>query len=716
MMAKPTHSATSTPAEPLFTGLLREDLKLYPAPFDRESGPAWTVHDPLRNRFFRLGWLDKTLFTHWNNGKVAAIIQQVRQQAGQQVTQQQVEQMHRFLSQNNLLVAADAPSARTLWRRRQSTTPSTGLKLLHHALFFKIPLLHPDPLLRRLLPWVNFIYSRTFLLVLGLLGLGGLYLSAREWDRFQASFHFILSPHGAMWYLGALLLVKIVHELGHALTACRLGCRIPTMGVAFMVFFPLLYTDTSEAWKLNNHRARMAIGMAGVAAELMVALLATLLAHFLAPGAPRDSLIFLATVTWITSLVINASPFMRFDGYYLLADYLGMDNLQERAFALGRWQLRAWLLGVKTPPPEAFSPRRRWLLLGYAYATWLYRLLLFFGIALLVYHLLFKLAGLVMMAVELIWFIARPIWRELQGWWRIRSSLAWTIHTLTTLLAVVGLMLFVLVPWQGEITLPGLKTSSQQLQLYPPASSRLRHVAIKRGDRVAAGELLLVLESPDLKQKTGQIDARIAALEWKLNQAHTQPILLENSAIMQREMAGLLTEREGLGQQADKLTITAPFDGMITDIMPGLHPGRWLSAHDPVITLVDLQTVHLEGLIAEADIQRLSLQSIGTFQPHLFQEPATEVRLTAIAPAAISALKKPYFAAHLGGEVPVWQDGRGALIPYESFYRLTFQSLSPLPTLRHEQPGRITLPVEKRSLLNQLTTTVAQVFIRESGF
>ena len=68
------------------------------------------------------------------------------------------------------------------------------------------------------------------------------------------------------------------------------------------------------------------------------------------------------------------------------ADWLGIPNLQDRAFAFGQWRMRSCSLRRVCLPPEAVGPSSRQVLVGYAWSIWLYRLVLFTGIALTVYH------------------------------------------------------------------------------------------------------------------------------------------------------------------------------------------------------------------------------------------------------------------------------------------------------------------------------------------
>jgi putative peptide zinc metalloprotease protein len=217
-------------------------------------------------------------------------------------------------------------------------------------------------------------------------------------------------------YAITLVGVKLLHEFGHGLVAKRHGCRVPTMGLAFMVLWPMPYTDTNEAWKLADHWQRLQIAAAGVATELIVAVWATLAWGLLPDGDLRSAAFLLATTTWVSTLLVNCSPFMRFDGYFVLSDFLEMPNLHARAFALARWRLREALFSLGAEPPEPFTPWRARALQLFAYAVWVYRLVLFLGIAALVYSFFIKLVGILLFAVEILWFVLMPIAAELKVW------------------------------------------------------------------------------------------------------------------------------------------------------------------------------------------------------------------------------------------------------------------------------------------------------------
>ncbi|WP_373925084.1 site-2 protease family protein, partial [Duganella vulcania] len=436
--------------------VLRQELSLHPGPVQADGSPSWTLHDPSVNRFYQLGWASFEILQRWHLGSAERILAALRAETTLQLAPDDIDAVLAFLGRHELLVAATAEQGAQLWRRRQAGRPSRAMWLLKNYLFFRVPLLRPEALLQALLPYCAWLFRPRFWWAMGgalLLALG---LLSRRWDEFTHTFSNYGGWTAALGVGAALSLAKVLHELGHALTARRFGCRVPAMGVAFLVMMPVLYTDTNEAWKLRSRRQRLLIGGAGMLAELALAVCATLLWCVLPDGPLRAGAFLLASTTWLATLAVNASPFMRFDGYFLLADYVGLPNLHSRAFALALWRLRRWLLGLDDPAPEHFPAATRRKLVLFAWATWLYRLVLFLSIALLVYHLFFKALGILMLFVELGWFIARPIVGELMLWWRRRAELRWCRASRRSALLLALLTGWLVLPWQAEVAAPAV--------------------------------------------------------------------------------------------------------------------------------------------------------------------------------------------------------------------------------------------------------------------
>ncbi|MBF0357930.1 MAG: HlyD family efflux transporter periplasmic adaptor subunit [Magnetococcales bacterium] len=695
---------------------LRNDLILYSGPARSDGSPTWTIYDPIRHRFFRLGWIEHAILSNWAVGKVGDIIAAVHHQAGLLVTQINIGEMLSFLTHNDLLLRDDPTAIKSLLQSYQNRKPGLLQSLLHNYLFFRIPLIKPDRFLQTTLPLIKFFYSRVFLTILGLLAVSGLYLTARQLEAFTDSFLYFFNIEGLIWYGGTIFLAKSLHELGHAYTARYYGCPVPIMGIAFLVMWPVLYTDTSGAWKLSSRRARLAIGGAGMAVELSLAVLATFLWHFLPEGAPRSGAVLLATVTWFTTLLVNLNPFMRFDGYYLLADYLGMANLQERSFALARWRLREILFGFGKPPPELFTYKQQQILLLFAYGAWLYRLLLFIGIALLVYHMFFKLAGIILMAVEIAWFIGRPLKLELSHWWKNRQQLHWNRNSITTLLLAIFLLTIITIPWQGQVEAPAIQKAKSHLIIYPSVSAQVQHVFIKRDQHVAAGELLIKMHNPDLQYRFELINKKIAALQWEIDHAISRRDVLQQQLVIQEKLLKLMAEKRGIEELGEEMKITAPFSGVVVELQEGLYPGRWCSGSTPMLELTEDGAATVEAVVSEEDIGRITPATIGTFYPDHPEITPFSVRVLHIYTTALSSFDEPFFASLFGGSIPAQRDDSGAVIPVGAYYRLilepTEENISTAMTL----PGRVVLATKEETLLQRLWTTIAAVLIRESGF
>jgi putative peptide zinc metalloprotease protein len=480
----------------IFLPPLREELKLLPAAANHDGSLAWMVQDPINNSFFRIGWLDFEMLLRWACGSPEKIVNSVNNETTLDIEVTDVNDLKHFLEQNGLLQASSQEAIDQLREHAKLLNKGFINWMLHHYLFFRIPLFHPQVWLASLIPWLGWIFTRTTAIAVIFLTLVGIFLAARQWETFSNTFVDQLTWSGLLGYSVALVFAKALHEMGHAVTATRYGVRVAHMGVALLVMFPMLYTDTSESWKLSNPRQRLAIASAGIITELALAGLATFAWSLSPDGAIKSALFFLATTSWLLTLLVNVSPFLRFDGYFILMDAIDFPNLHQRSGEFTRIWLRRVLLGFNDDWPEDIQGNGRTFLIVFAIMTWLYRLVVFLGLALLVYYFFFKVLGIILMVVELIWFIWRPIWSELSVWRErkseIKTSRAWIAYALLGIILVV-----ILVPWHTGIRGPGWVHPERLHVLYSPLPGRL--VSLPESENVTSGQPLFILESPDLR-------------------------------------------------------------------------------------------------------------------------------------------------------------------------------------------------------------------------
>jgi len=705
---------------------LRNDLKLLPAPPQDNGSPTWTLHDPVCNSFYRIGWLEFELLARWHISDKDKIIQDILEKTPLNVTHDEIEIFYRFLSVNSLLQPSTPLLMNQLKNKITRPRERFSLWLLKHYLFIRIPLLSPDRFLELTLPIVKIFVSCTFLYIIGFALFLSFFLIMRQWDTFTHTFLYFFSVQGIIWYALAIFISKLIHELGHAYTSKYYGINIPTMGVALLVLFPMLYTDNSEAWKLKSRISRMIIVAAGTLAELVIAVFATLLWSFLPDGHLRSACFILATVTWISSLFMNLSPFMRFDGYYLLSDFLDIPNLQDRAFAMGKWYLRKILLGISAPSPEKFSEQRRRFLILFAYATWLYRLILFTAIAIMVYHLFFKMLGLFFFAVEIGWFVIFPVYRELQVWWKSRESLGCNGNVIISLLLLLLFILILIIPWKTANFVPAILKSAACTRIYPPYSACIQDMPIKNGDYVKAGDLLFELSSPQLEFKEKQAEIRINNLNEQLTQFLSNAEQTDQAQIIQQQLAEALTQLQGYSIQKRQLRITAPSDGIIMDMADGLAPGIWVNKRQLLALMIDRKKRIIEGYLAEDMLENVSTGNIAGFYMESGDNNAISCIVHEIDPTGSGSLKEPYLASTYGGDLPVRYGVHGdislhentapPLISHKSLYRIIL-----IPEYIPDLPcqivrGAVRIKGKPQSLIHQAWLRISAVLIRESGF
>jgi putative peptide zinc metalloprotease protein len=586
--------------------------------------------------------------------------------------------------------------------------------LLHHYLFFRVPLLRPDALLDSLAPRLGWLYGRPFLLLTalaGVLGLGGV---SRQWNAYGSTLVDLFTWQGLAAYGLAIVAVKTVHEFLHGLTAKRYGCRVPTMGVALMVLWPVAYTDTTEVWKLPNARQRMAVAGAGICAELAIAAWATLAWLWLPDGTVRTVAFLLSSTTWISTLLINASPFMRFDGYFLLSDALDMPNLHARAFALARWHLRESLFDLGEPAPERLSPRRtRWLVV-FAWATWLYRLVLFLGIAVLVYHFVVKAVGILLFVVELGWFIASPVWSELQAWWQRRAHIGRRRRVVLSV-GMAGLLVMLWVPLPGRVTGMGLLQPAEQLTLYAPAGARVTKLPFRHGDAVPAGAVLFEVQSPELRLRASQSAARVAGMQGQIAAAAFDAQQRRDWQLAAEQLQTRRAEADTVAADAQRHAPVAPFAGRFVDADPDLLPGDWVARDEVLGRLVATGAREVVTYVDETDVRRIAVDDEGLFVVDALSGPALHLRVKAIERDASRALNEKVLASHLGGEVLVREQGQ-AFIPEAAVFRVVLETVSGLDHREQAWRGRVVIVARPEPLLQRFVNQVLSVFWREAGF
>ncbi len=692
---------------------LRRDVSLENGGTDLEGRPILIVVDPMRNAYYRMYWPQSAIVQCWQKSSSAEQLRQwLMSDFGLTLPGDVADEVRDFLSQHQL-TQAEANGWHGLYARSAGQKHGLASKLVHNYLFFRIPLFHPDASLRRVLPYLSFVFSRGFLAVCALALLAGGYFISRQWGAFAAMF-VETERLPSLAVFGAVLLgLKAVHELGHAMTAVHCGSRVPSMGVAYRLGTPVFYTDTTDSWRLRDRRHRLAIVFAGVAAEMAVACFATLLWAFLPDGLGRQICFAVMTSSVVMTVLVNINPCMRYDGYFALADYLDVANLQPRSFALATWKLRELLFGLGQPPPEELPRKLATVLILYAWMTWIYRVLLFAAIAFLVYSIVFKLLGIALGLFEIVVFIALPIVRELEEWWQMRALIARrTRGRVAAAVAAAAVIMFFL-PLDRTVEVPAVLSAAAEEPLHLQAPAVIQSVDVREGQSVAKGDVLFRASSPEISWKLSK--ARLEAQSIAIQQAR----LLVNDKDQEKRLVFDEQRRAAeekiaaLERQAAGLVVRAPLSGTLVDLDPSIRPGLWQSPAAPLARVVSFKSARARGIVSDAALDRIAPGSGAKFIPEDAGAPSSDLTVAAIAPVSKDLLPEPMLAEAYGGALATVEHN-GEMILAHGGFEVTLAGAVPPP--RSISRGTVKITAQGESAFAAVWHQVARVFVRERGF
>lgn len=709
---------------------LRQDITIQFNDFDKQHKPYWMIHDPGRNKFFIIGWPEYEILQSWSLGNAQLILEAVNSKTTLEIEMQDIESVYSFLKQNYLLKQSGYEISKTANEQRLFKDDSKISWLIGHYLFFKIPLVHPDKFLTKTKKIGELVFNRYTAYIMLVLAVIAIYQIDMQWDAFIHSFPTVLSWRGLLLYFIAFSGTKLIHELGHAYMCKRYGVPIPSLGVAFLVFWPVLYTDTTLSWRLNNHQ-RLQIALAGLWVESYVVIIAALVWCNVSNETIQTICFLIITVNFVASLLINASPFMRFDGYFILSDLLHMPNLQPRAFSLTRWQIRRWLFDWPDPAPEKFSPKMHYFLVAYSLFTWIYRLTLYIGIALLVYHFAFKLIGILLFFIEVQYFILAPFINEAKFYYHHKDKFTFNRHTIVTLIVTIfGLLLFSL-PVKESINLPATLSYPHQF-IYAPEEGILLNKLPSPGTRIAKDKVIVDLSSPTLNNSM-----RILTLEYKKKLAELRRSAINKKYVSEKniilsDISSQQSEYKKLYAQYQKLHIRAPFDGVIIEVSSELKPGEVVQKGQWLGDFVKLQDPSIEAFVPQIDFQKINVGNKGHFYPQDIGQAKFGVKVVSVETLNMKYLncffsseieknKNPeiavdtpcYHASDFGGDIPTLPSDEGNLVPVDSTYRVVLVP-DKSPKLNVVEAGTVVLETKRSSYAYRVFYTIKKLLVQES--
>jgi len=532
-------------------------------------GLMWhVVQDPSSNQFFRLSESAYRFVALLDGRRTVAEAWRIcNEQLGDSApTQGEVIQLLGQLYTSNLIRAELPPDAEGLFRRYQKRVSREVKGYLTNLLFIRIPLIDPDRFLETFLPLVRWLFTPVgFVLWAVLLALGGYFLVGRVGDLVDQAKN-VLNPQALPLFYLSFVLVKICHEFGHGFACKKFGKdagttgEVHTMGVMFLVFTPLPYVDASSMWAFRSKWHRVVVGMAGMFVELAIASVAAIVWAKTSPGvlhAVSYNMIFIASVS---TILFNANPLLRYDGYYILSDLLEIPNLANRSKQYIYYLVRKYAWGVRQARTVAHTRGERFWLVFYGVASTIYRVFIVTAILLFVASFL-PFLGMILAAAALVAWLLVPLGK----FFKYLATSGELMRVRARAVASVAVVLAAIVAGIGLVPAPD---RSRIEGIVEPRELRFVHClsdgfvrAYKESDRqVRAGtDVLLEADNPLLEARLRMLLADRDEKLARMRKAETESIAAAQSLAKALEALDkqILEAREDL----DRLKLTAPASG-----------------------------------------------------------------------------------------------------------------------------------------------------------
>ncbi len=555
-------------------------------------GQRWhVVHDPATNNFFRLSPIAHEYVSLLDGRRTVEEVWHaaLTRHEDDAPTQNEVIQLLSQLYNSNLLSVEASPEVEQLLGRGRERTKKKVQQQAIGLMYFRVKLFNPDRFLTLIEPVLRPLLNRWGFLAWCALVLLALFTVLPEWEALRGGFGSAIAPSNWGWMIVVFIVTKFIHETGHGVICKRFGGQVPEFGVMMLVLLPAPYVDASACWAFPSKWQRIAVGAGGMLFELFVAAIAAFvwvatrdtqgLAHQLAYNA-------MLTAS-ISTVLFNANPLMRFDGYYMLADLLEVPNLMQRSTQMLKHLAQKYIYRVREGTPPSSSRSEQAILVVYGVLAMAYRVFLFFSITLYVMGKLFAIGLILAVWTAAMWFIL-PVGAFIH--WlatgtqiaEFRARAVFTSIGLAVLLALaVGV-----IPAPDRRRAAGVVEGEARSGVYFGADGFVRTAHARPGDRVAEGEPIVTLESPELAADLAATRAKLAEAE-AIERAATssgneaQAQVGRDRVTTLRDVLGILTEKSA------KLVVRAPHDGVVVGADPASFVGSYAKAGKQVCEVVD---------------------------------------------------------------------------------------------------------------------------------
>jgi putative peptide zinc metalloprotease protein len=590
---------------------LRPDLIVQPQFY--EGMTHYVIKDPIALKYFRFKVEEYFLLQQFDGKQTLQEVKRAfeRKYRPQTIT---VDDLLRFASQLHEagIALIDSPDqAQALVRRHKKNKWKKVWQFFANILYIKIPVVDPEKMLSGMYPYFRWIYTSWFIAFSVGMMLAALTLVGSQYQTFSArlpDFQSFFNWHTIVYFWCSLAIIKVIHEFGHGLTAKHFGGEVHEMGMLFLVLTPALYCDVTDSWLLPSKWKRIWISAAGIYVECFLASLATFVWWNTEQGLLNSLCLATMFICSVNTIMFNANPLLRYDGYYVMSDFLEIPNLRVKSTQFFAYVFQEHVLGLEIPV-QSYMPRsRRSLFVTYAIASYLYRWVVTFSILYFLSQFLkpYKLQSISYMIAggSLVPLLVMPVYNALKffrqpGRMRKVKKVRAAVFAAVTVALVTGILL---IPTPLRIQGTLVLTPAKPVEIYAEVPGRLVTLNVRDGDYVTENTVLATLSNPEkqieYQQLIEQHDASAVKAAW-FSWSDKSRAQERQARQMEQQLEAALTK---VNDQIDKLTIVAPRSGQVIGVPHKSTVGQYLKTGKPFFEIGDPHKLEAHLILDQTDI------------------------------------------------------------------------------------------------------------------
>ena len=600
----------------------------------------------------------------------------------QSLTQAQAIQLLAQLYKADALVTDVSPDTQELFERQYTVERRQKIQKYKSPLSIRVPLIDPDKFIVATLPLMRHLYSKWGLLLWLLVVGSSLVTAFIHWpDLTENLVDRVLAGQNILVLLFTFPLVKLFHEFGHAYAARANGGEIHEMGVMFLILMPIPYVDATSSSAFASRWKRVLVDAGGMLTELFIAALALHVWLNVAPGLISAMMFNVMIIAGVSTILFNANPLIRFDGYYILSDLIEIPNLGSRSTRYLGYLVQTYLFKIEGLKCPANAPGERTWFVLYGVSSFIYRIFLISFIVFLLADKYF-VVGIILALWAVYMMALMPVYKQLKFLMTDKKLKGKRGRALLISAAFVALLISIsFIPVPLATMAEGVVWANQESRVRMDSQGFVEQVLVENGAMVTPGQVIIVCRNYEMEANLKRLTAQLAQLRaqydavssgTRIPQARVQAELAKEQIIATEARIGKVRK------QIEDLLVKSPMQGRFVALSTHSLLGRFLqrgevlgfvarSSRATVRVLVPQERINL----VRQQTREISVRAIDRVSEEISARIAREV------PRASQDLPSAALSFEGGGDIatnPNQSNARdGKLSAFQSWFQLDIE-------------------------------------------